>query len=76
MKEQSSHLLRFQIWAPPLLLDVREVGYFKVFRAMLAEYGERWRVYGTVRCKLPLDDEATALDGFAISSSCSLQRHP
>ena len=50
---------------------MREVGFFEVFRAMLAEYGERWRVNGTMHGKLPSEDEATAQDDFVISSSYS-----
>ncbi|KAL5219550.1 hypothetical protein ABZP36_020234 [Zizania latifolia] len=46
-------------------------GYFEVFRALLAEDGERWRVYRAVRGELPGDAEAAALDGFVISGSCS-----
>ncbi|KAG8097799.1 hypothetical protein GUJ93_ZPchr0013g33799 [Zizania palustris] len=46
-------------------------GYFEVFRALLAEDGERWRVYRAVRGELPVDAEAAALDGFVISGSCS-----
>ncbi|XP_006650418.1 gamma-glutamyl peptidase 5-like [Oryza brachyantha] len=46
-------------------------GYFEVFRALLAEDGERWRVYRAVRGELPGDADAAALDGFVISGSCS-----
>uniref|UniRef100_A0A0D9VXK3 Glutamine amidotransferase domain-containing protein n=1 Tax=Leersia perrieri TaxID=77586 RepID=A0A0D9VXK3_9ORYZ len=46
-------------------------GYFEVFRALLAEDGERWRVYRAVRGELPGEEEAAALDGFVISGSCS-----
>ena len=46
-------------------------GYFNVFRALLEEDGERWRVYRAVRGELPTDAEAAALDGFVISGSCS-----
>ncbi|KAF0927413.1 hypothetical protein E2562_032719 [Oryza meyeriana var. granulata] len=46
-------------------------GYFEVFKALLAEDGERWRVYRAVRGELPGDEEAAALDGFVISGSCS-----
>jgi glucosinolate gamma-glutamyl hydrolase len=46
-------------------------GYFNVFRALLEEDGERWRVYRAVRGELPTDAEADGLDGFVISGSCS-----
>lgn len=46
-------------------------GYFEVFRALLAEDGERWQVYRAVRGELPSDDEAAGIDGFVISGSCS-----
>ncbi|CAM0875409.1 unnamed protein product [Alopecurus aequalis] len=46
-------------------------GYFNVFKALLEEDGERWRVYRAVRGELPTDAEAAALDGFVISGSCS-----
>uniref|UniRef100_A0A0D9ZBR4 Glutamine amidotransferase domain-containing protein n=1 Tax=Oryza glumipatula TaxID=40148 RepID=A0A0D9ZBR4_9ORYZ len=46
-------------------------GYFEVFRALLAEDGERWRVYRAVRGELPGEEEAAGIDGFVISGSCS-----
>jgi GMP synthase-like glutamine amidotransferase len=46
-------------------------GYFNVFRALLEEDGERWRVYRAVRGELPTDAEAAGIDGFVISGSCS-----
>lgn len=46
-------------------------GYFEVFRALLAEDGERWRVFRAVRGELPTDAEASGFDGFVISGSCS-----
>jgi glucosinolate gamma-glutamyl hydrolase len=46
-------------------------GYFEVFRALLAEDGERWRVYRAVRGELPADAEVAGFDGFVISGSCS-----
>ncbi|KAF7044372.1 hypothetical protein CFC21_053606 [Triticum aestivum] len=46
-------------------------GYFEVFRALLAEDGERWQVYRAVRGELPSEEDAAGLDGFVISGSCS-----
>lgn len=46
-------------------------GYFEVFRALLAEEGERWQVYKAVRGELPGEAEAAGFDGFVISGSCS-----
>nr|ACG39586.1 defense-related protein [Zea mays] len=46
-------------------------GYFAVFRALLEEDGERWRVYSAVRGELPADAEAAGFDGFVISGSCA-----
>ena len=46
-------------------------GYFNVFRALLEEGGERWRVYRAVRGELPTEDEAAGIDGFVVSGSCS-----
>ncbi|XP_062212067.1 gamma-glutamyl peptidase 5-like [Phragmites australis] len=46
-------------------------GYFEVFRALLAEDGERWRAFRAVRGELPSDAEAASFDGFVISGSCS-----
>ncbi|KAJ1294131.1 hypothetical protein BS78_01G122500 [Paspalum vaginatum] len=46
-------------------------GYFPVFRALLEEDGERWRVYRAPRGDLPTDAEAAAFDGFVISGSCA-----
>jgi glucosinolate gamma-glutamyl hydrolase len=46
-------------------------GYFAVFRALLEEDGERWRVYSAVRGELPTDVEAAGFDGFVISGSCA-----
>lgn len=46
-------------------------GYFTVFRALLEEDGERWRVYRAVRGELPSDAEAAGFDGFVISGSCA-----
>lgn len=46
-------------------------GYFTVFRALLEEDGESWRVYRAVRGELPTDAEAAAFDGFVISGSCA-----
>lgn len=52
---------------------VRDVygGYFEVFRELLAEDGERWRVYRAVRGELPSEADAAGFDGFVISGSCS-----
>nr|ACG41262.1 defense-related protein [Zea mays] len=46
-------------------------GYFAVFRALLEEDGESWRVYRAVGGELPTDAEAAGFDGFVISGSCS-----
>ncbi|CAD6206194.1 unnamed protein product [Miscanthus lutarioriparius] len=46
-------------------------GYFTVFRALLEEDGESWRVYRAVRGELPTDAEAAGFDGFVISGSCA-----
>ena len=46
-------------------------GYFNVFRALLEEGGERWRVYRAVRGELPTEAEAAGIDGFVVSGSCS-----
>ncbi|RLN40062.1 putative glutamine amidotransferase-like protein C13C5.04 [Panicum miliaceum] len=46
-------------------------GYFQVFRALLEEDGEAWRVYRAPRGELPTDAEAAGFDGFVISGSCA-----
>jgi hypothetical protein len=46
-------------------------GYFAVFRALLEEDGERWRVYSAVRGELHADAEAVGFDGFVISGRCA-----
>ncbi|CAN6298234.1 unnamed protein product [Urochloa humidicola] len=46
-------------------------GYFQVFRSLLEEDGESWRVYRALRGELPTDAEAAGFDGFVISGSCA-----